>query len=38
VLVSLLATGILAQKDLAGLKVPAMAGVFEPLVGSWGRR
>jgi arginine:ornithine antiporter/lysine permease len=36
VLVSLLATGILAQKDLAGLKVPAMAGVFEPLVGSWG--
>ncbi|HXT80850.1 MAG TPA: arginine-ornithine antiporter [Acetobacteraceae bacterium] len=36
VLVSLLATGILAQNDLAGLKVPAMAGVFEPLVGSWG--
>ena len=36
VLVSLLATGILAQKELAGLKVPAMAGVFEPLVGSWG--
>ncbi len=36
VLVSLLATGILAQKQLAGLKVPAMAGVFEPLVGPWG--
>lgn len=36
VLVSLLSTGILAQKDLAGLKVPAMAGVFEPLVGAWG--
>jgi arginine:ornithine antiporter/lysine permease len=36
VLVSLLSTGILAQKELAGLKVPAMAGVFEPLVGPWG--
>ena len=36
VLVSLLSTGILTQKDLAGLKVPAMAGVFAPLVGSWG--
>ncbi len=36
VLVSLLSTGILAQKDLSGLKVPAMAGVLEPLVGSWG--
>lgn len=35
-LVSLLSTGILAQKDLAGLKVPAMAGVLEPLVGPWG--
>jgi arginine:ornithine antiporter/lysine permease len=36
VLVSLLATGILSQPELAGLKVPSMAGVFEPLVGSWG--
>ena len=36
VLVSLLATGILTQPELAGLKVPSMAGVFEPLVGTWG--
>src|SRR4051794_12845242 len=36
VLVSLVATGILAQKDLAGLKVPAMAGVLESIVGPWG--
>jgi arginine:ornithine antiporter/lysine permease len=36
VLVSLLATGILTQPELAGLKVPSMAGVFEPLVGPWG--
>jgi arginine:ornithine antiporter/lysine permease len=36
VLVSLLATGILTQPQLAGLKVPSMAGVFEPIVGSWG--
>ena len=36
ILASLLATGILSQKALAGLKVPAMAGVFEPLVGAWG--
>ena len=36
VLVSLLATGILTQPELAGLKVPSMAGVFEPIVGSWG--
>lgn len=36
VLVSLLSTGILTQKELAELKVPAMAGVFAPLVGSWG--
>ena len=35
-LVSLLATGILSQPDLAGLKVPSMAGVFETLVGPWG--
>ncbi|HWA43146.1 MAG TPA: arginine-ornithine antiporter [Hypericibacter adhaerens] len=35
-LVSLLSTGILSQPELAGLKVPSMAGVFEPLVGSWG--
>jgi arginine:ornithine antiporter/lysine permease len=36
VLVSLLATGVLSQPELAGLKVPSMAGVFEPLVGPWG--
>jgi arginine:ornithine antiporter/lysine permease len=36
VLVSLLSTGILTQTELAGLKVPSMAGVLEPLVGSWG--
>jgi len=36
ILASLLATGILSQKELAGLKVPAMAGVFAPLVGTWG--
>ena len=36
VLVSLLATGMLTQPELAGLKVPSMAGVFEPLVGGWG--
>jgi arginine:ornithine antiporter/lysine permease len=35
-LVSLLATGILSQPELAGLKVPSMAGVFETLVGPWG--
>ncbi len=36
VLVSLLSTGILAQKELAGLPVPSMAGVLEGLVGRWG--
>ncbi|MGZ9272245.1 MAG: arginine-ornithine antiporter, partial [Candidatus Binatia bacterium] len=36
VLVSLLSTGILNQQELAGLKVPSMAGVLEPLVGAWG--
>ena len=36
VLVSLLATGVLTQPELAGLKVPSMAGVFEPIAGSWG--
>jgi arginine:ornithine antiporter / lysine permease len=36
VLVSMLARGQMAQADLAGLKVPSMAGVFEPIVGSWG--
>ncbi|MFP5512925.1 MAG: arginine-ornithine antiporter [Alphaproteobacteria bacterium] len=36
VLVSLLATGILKQPELADLKVPSMAGVFESLVGPWG--
>ena len=30
VLVSLIATGVLSQPELAGLKVPSMAGVFEP--------
>jgi arginine:ornithine antiporter/lysine permease len=35
-LVSLLATGILSQPELAELKVPSMAGVFESLVGPWG--
>ena len=36
VLVSLLATGLSSQPELAGLKVPSMAGVFEPIVGAWG--
>lgn len=36
VLVSLLSAGILSQPELAELKVPSMAGVFEPLVGPWG--
>jgi arginine:ornithine antiporter/lysine permease len=36
VLVSLLSTGILTQKELAGLPVPSMAGVLESLVGRWG--
>ena len=36
VLVSLLANGILTQPELAGLKVPSMAGVFESMVGPWG--
>jgi arginine:ornithine antiporter/lysine permease len=36
VLVSLLATGVLSQTELAGLKVPSMAGVFQSLVGDWG--
>src|SRR4029077_13003905 len=36
VLVSLLSTGILTQKELAGLPVPSMAGVLEHLVGPWG--
>src|SRR6185436_19087109 len=36
VLVSLLATGILTQKELAGLPVPSMAKVLESLVGPWG--
>jgi len=36
VLVSLLSTGILTQKELAGLPVPSMAGVLESLVGTWG--
>ncbi len=36
VLVSMLSTGILSQPELAGLKVPSMAGVLQPLVGQWG--
>ena len=36
VLVSLVSTGVLAQKDLAALPVPSMAGVLEHLVGPWG--
>ncbi len=36
VLVSMLSTGMLSQPELAGLKVPSMAGVLEPLVGRWG--
>ena len=36
VLVSLLATGILSQPELAGLPVPSMAAVLEGLVGKWG--
>jgi len=35
-LVSMLATGILTRPELAGLKVPSLAGVFEPIVGPWG--
>ena len=33
VLVSLLSTGILSQKELTGLAVPSMAGVLDSLVG-----
>ena len=33
---SLLSTGILVQKELAGLPVPSMAGVLESSVGAWG--
>ena len=36
VLVTLIANGILIQSELAGLKVPSMAGVFESIVGPWG--
>lgn len=36
VLVSLLATGIMSQPELAGQKVPSMAGVLEHVVGPWG--
>jgi len=36
VLVSLLATGIMTQAELAGQKVPSMAGVLEHVVGPWG--
>jgi arginine:ornithine antiporter / lysine permease len=36
VLVSLLATGVMTQPELAGQKVPSMAGVLETIVGPWG--
>ena len=36
VLVSLLSTGVLQQRELAGLEAPSMAGVFKSLVGPWG--
>jgi arginine:ornithine antiporter/lysine permease len=36
VLVSLLARGLMTQPELAGLKVPSMAGVLEAAVGGWG--
>ncbi len=35
-LVSLLSTGILTQKELAGLPAPSMAGVLQSMVGPWG--
>ena len=36
VLVSLLSTGVLTQKELAGLPAPSMAGVLAHLIGPWG--
>ncbi len=36
VLVSLLSTGIMNQPELAGQKVPSMAGVLAHVVGPWG--
>lgn len=36
VLVTLLSYGILAQKELAALSTPSMAGVMESMVGLWG--
>jgi arginine:ornithine antiporter/lysine permease len=36
VLVSLLSTGVLTQKELAGLPPPSMAGVLASLIGPWG--
>lgn len=36
VLVSLLSRGLMNQVDLAGLKVPSMAGVLESVAGPWG--
>lgn len=36
VMVSMLATGVLTQSELAAQKVPSMAGVMEALVGPWG--
>jgi arginine:ornithine antiporter/lysine permease len=36
VLVSLVSRGLMGQAELAGLKVPSMAGVLESIVGGWG--
>ena len=36
VLVSLLSTGVLTQKELAGMGPPSMAGVLAHLIGPWG--
>lgn len=36
VLVSMLAAGVMRQKELAELPVPSMAGVLESVVGPWG--
>jgi arginine:ornithine antiporter/lysine permease len=37
VLVTMLSYGVMARPDLAGQPTPSMAGVFEALVGPWGR-
>jgi amino acid transporter len=36
VLVSILSTGVMTQAELAGLKVPSMAGALASIVGDWG--